>query len=52
VTPKETVPVSPSSPLPIAPEPDRGSENLFERITGFFGKTSKDGDPPSSGADS
>jgi len=52
VTPKETVPVSPSSPLTIAPKPDRGSENLFERITGFFGKTSKDGDSPSSGADS
>jgi len=52
VTPKETVPVSPSSPLTIAPKPDRGSENLFERITGFFGKTSKDEDSPSSGADS
>jgi len=52
VTPKETVPVSPSSPLTIAPKPDGGSENLFERITGFFGKTSKDGDSPSSGADS
>ena len=52
VTPKETVPVSPSSPLTIAPKPDRGSENIFERITGFFGKTSKDGDSPSSEADS
>ena len=52
VTPKETVPVSPSAPLTIAPKPDGGSENLFERITGFFGKTSKDGDSPSSGADS
>ena len=52
VTPKETEPVSLSSPLTIAPKPDRGSENLFERITGFFGKTSKDGDSPSSGADS
>ena len=52
VTPKETVPVSPSSPLTIAPKPDGGSENIFERITGFFGKTSKDGDSPSSGADS
>ena len=52
VTPKETVPVSPSAPLTIAPKPDRGSENLIERITGFFGKTTKDGDSPSSGADS
>ena len=52
VTPKETVPVSPSSPLTIAQKPDRGSENIFERITGFFGKPSKDEDSPSSGADS
>ena len=52
VTPKETVPVSPSVPLTIAPKPDGGSENIFERITGFFGKTSKDGDSPPSGADS
>ena len=37
VTPKETLPVSPSAPLTIAPKPDGGSENLFERITGFFG---------------
>jgi len=47
VTPKETVPVSPSLSLSIAPKPDGGSENLIERITGFFGKTSKGGDPPS-----
>jgi ribonuclease E len=52
VTPKETVPISPSSPLTIAQKPDRESENIFERITGFFGKTSKDGDSPSSGAGS
>ena len=52
VTPKETVPVSPPLPLTIAPKPDGGSENIFERITGFFGKTTKDGDSPSSGADS
>jgi hypothetical protein len=52
VTPKETAPVSPSAPLTIAPSPDKGSENLIERITGFFGKTSKDVDSPSSGADS
>ena len=52
VTPKETVPVSPRLPLSDAPKPDRGSENLIERITGFFGKTSKGGDSPSSGADS
>jgi hypothetical protein len=38
--------------LTIAPKPDGGSENLIERITGFFGKTTKDGDSPSSGADS
>jgi hypothetical protein len=38
--------------LTIAPKPDGGSENIFERITGFFGKTTKDGDSPSSGADS
>jgi len=47
VTPKETIPVSPLSPLTITPKPDRGSENLIERITGFFGKTSKGGDSPS-----
>jgi len=47
VTPKETVPVSPSLSLSIAPKPDGGSENLIERITGFFGKTSKGGDSPS-----
>jgi len=52
VTPKETVPISPSSPLTIAQKPDRESENIFERITGFFGKTSKDGDSTSSGAGS
>ena len=52
VTPKETVPVSPSLSLSIAPKPDEGSENLIERITGFFGKTSKGGDSPTSGADS
>jgi hypothetical protein len=52
MTPKETVPVSPPAPLTIAPSPDKGSENLIERITGFFGKTSKDVDSPSSGADS
>ncbi len=52
VTPKETVPVSPTLPLSIAPKPDRESENLIERITGFFGKTSKDEDSPSSGAES
>ena len=51
VTPKETVPVSPSLSLSIAPKPEGGSENLIERITGFFGKTSKGGDPPSSGTD-
>jgi len=38
--------------LTIAPSPDKGSENLIERITGFFGKTSKGVDSPSSGADS
>ena len=47
VTPKETVPVSPSLSLSIDPKPDGGSENLIERITGFFGKTSKGGDSPS-----
>ena len=52
VTPKETVPVSPPSPLNIVPKPDRESENLIERITGFFGKTSKGEDSPSSGVDS
>jgi ribonuclease E len=52
VTAKETIPVSPLPPLTITPKPDRVSENLIERITGFFGKTSKDGDSPSSGADS
>ena len=52
VTPKETIPVSPLSPLTITPKPDRVSENLIERITGFFGKTSKDGNSPPSGADS
>jgi hypothetical protein len=52
VTAKETVPVSPTLPLSIAPKPDRESETLIERITGFFGKTSKDEDSPSSGADS
>ena len=52
VTPKETVPVSPQLPLTIAPKPDGGSENIFERITGFFGKTSKGEDSPSSGVDS
>ena len=51
VTPKETIPVSPLSPLTTTPKPDRASENLIERITGFFGKTSKGGDPPSSGTD-
>jgi hypothetical protein len=38
--------------LTTAQKPDRESENIFERITGFFGKTSKDGDSPSSGAGS
>ena len=52
MTPKETVPVSPPAPLTIAPSPDKGSENLIDRITGFFGKTSKDVDSPSKGADS
>jgi len=52
VTPKETVPVSPTLPLSIAPKPNRESENLIERITGFFGKTSKDEDSPSSEAGS
>ena len=52
VTPKETVPISPSMPLAIAPKPDGGSENIIERITGFFGKTSKSGDSRSSGTDS
>ena len=52
MTPKETVPISPPAPLTIAPSPDKGSENLIERITGFFGKTSKGVDSPSSGADS
>jgi len=33
--------------LSIDPKPDGGSENLIERITGFFGKTSKGGDSPS-----
>jgi hypothetical protein len=47
VTPKETVPVSPSLTLSIDPKPDGGNENLIERITGFFGKTSKGGDSPS-----
>ena len=49
VTSKETVPVSPSLPLRIPPKHDRGTENLIERITGFFGKTSKGGVSPSSG---
>ncbi len=52
VTSKETVPVSPSLPLSVPQKHDRGTENLIERITGFFGKNSKDKDSPSSGADS
>ena len=45
-------PASPPLPLRVAPKPEGGSENLIDRITGFFGKASKDGDSPSSGADS
>ena len=52
VTPKESASVAPSSGLNVAPKPDRGSENFFGRITGIFGKTSKDRGSPSSGADS
>tara|TARA_B100000470_G_scaffold51906_1_gene38955 strand:- start:845 stop:2176 length:1332 start_codon:yes stop_codon:yes gene_type:complete len=49
---RETIPASPPLPLRVAPKPEGGSENLIDRITGFFGKASKDGDSPSSGADS
>jgi hypothetical protein len=49
---RETIPASPPLPLRVAPKPEGGSENLIDRITGFFGKASKDGDLPSSGADS
>ena len=50
--PRETVVASSPLPLRVAPKPEGGSENLIDRITGFFGKASKDGDLPSSGADS
>ena len=49
---RETTPASPPLPLKVVPKPEGGSENLIDRITGFFGKASKDGDSPSSGADS
>jgi hypothetical protein len=48
----ETGTVSLGVTLDIVPKPDRASENLIERITGFFGKTSKGEDSPSSGVDS
>jgi len=49
---RETIPASPPLPLRVVPKPEGGSENLIDRITGFFGKASKDGDSPSSGVDS
>ena len=49
---RETIPASPPLPLRVAPKPEGGSENLIDRITGFFGKASKDGGSPSSEADS
>jgi ribonuclease E len=49
---QESRPVSPPLPLRVTPKPEGGSENIIDRITGFFGKTSKGGDLPSSGADS
>ena len=49
---RESIPASPPLPLRVVPKPEGGSENLIDRITGFFGKASKDGDSPSSGADS
>ena len=49
---RESTPASPPLPLKVVPKPEGGSENLIDRITGFFGKASKDGDSSSSGADS
>ena len=49
---RESTPASPPLSLKVVPKPEGGSENLIDRITGFFGKASKDGDSPSSGADS
>ena len=49
---KEAIPNSPPLPLGVTPKTKGGSENILDRITGFFGKTSKSGGLPSSGADS
>ena len=47
-----SIPDSPTLPSRVTPKPEGESENIIDRITGFFGKTSKGRDLPSSGADS
>ncbi len=49
---QESIPDSSPLPLRVSPKPEGGSENIIDRITGFFGKNSKGRDLPSSGADS
>jgi ribonuclease E len=48
---RESMSTTPPTPLRITPKPEAESENLIDRITGFFGKNSK-GMDSSSGSDS
>jgi ribonuclease E len=52
VVSRESAPLSSPLPLRKTSKTEGGSENIIDRITGFFGKSSKGGDFPSSGTDS